>query len=109
MQRQMEIECIKSFFIMTNHIKIVLIVLISIMGLTACEKAHDTDTSTLQNRPIKRVLNIDDFPKTDPTALTQLMNKDEDILCPAIVRMVASYDWRRYQKYEYYHCIYLNE
>ena len=31
LQRQMEIECIKSFFIMTNHIKIVLIVLISIM------------------------------------------------------------------------------
>ena len=82
----------KIFFIMTNHIKIVLIVLISIMGLTACEKAHDTDISTLQNRPIKRVLNIDDFPKTDPTALTQLMNKDEDILCPAIVRMVASYE-----------------
>lgn len=92
MQRQMEIECIKSFFIMTNHIKIVLIVLISIMGLTACEKAHNTDTSTLQNRPIKRVLNIDDFPKTDPTALTQLMNKDEDILCPVIARMVASYE-----------------
>ena len=47
---------------MTNYIKVILIVLISIIGLTACEKAHDTDTSTLQNRPIKRVLNIDDFP-----------------------------------------------
>lgn len=81
---------------MINKLQKLFYVLITIVGLNACEKIQDADTAkSSANKPAVRkmvVMNNENFPSTDRVMLDNYIHNDLEIICPFEARLVASYE-----------------
>jgi len=81
---------------MTNKLQKLFYALITIVGLSACEKAQYTDTmESSSNKPNVRkmaVMNNENFPCTDRLMIENYIQDNPRIICPVEARLVASYE-----------------
>lgn len=80
---------------MTNQIKILAFLALTIIGLCACEKAHKSgisETPISKSSVHRAMINEKNFSATSMDKLTQYVSHDPDVLCPGVARLVASYE-----------------